>query len=76
VKAARKSSNLPSKLMTLVLPGHKPRNPLVAPATQRKAGAHTPSKARARQDAREQIRQALRDEARMRRAQRRTKDTE
>jgi hypothetical protein len=62
--------------MTLALPGHKPCNPLVAPAAQRKASAHTPSKARARQGAHEQIRQALHDEARMRRAQRRTKDPE
>jgi hypothetical protein len=54
-------TSMRKKRLTLTLAASKPRNPLVAPALQRKAGAHTPAKARDRQDARAQIRQALRD---------------
>lgn len=49
----------------LVVPGHKPRNPLVAPALQRKAGAHdTPQsrKAKEREASRRAIERSLRDE--------------
>jgi hypothetical protein len=70
------------KKLKVTLPGSKPRNPLVAPAMQRKAGAHTPSKAQARQAAQKEIRQALREATKLQRAHRqslkglRDKDTE
>lgn len=51
------------KKLKLMLPGTRPRNPLVAAAAQRKAGAHQPSKAKARQKARHDIRQALKEQA-------------
>ncbi len=40
---------------------HPPRNPLVAPALQRKAGSHRKSGKSRRQAAQQQLRQALRD---------------
>lgn len=49
----------------LVVPGRKPRNPLIGPALQRKAGAHdTPEsrKAKEREASRRAIERSLRDE--------------
>lgn len=40
---------------------HPPRNPLVAPAMQRKAGSHRKSRKSERQAARQQVQQALRE---------------
>ncbi len=40
---------------------HPPRNPLVAPALQRKAGAHRQSHKSQRQAGRQQIEQSLRE---------------
>lgn len=51
------------KKLKLLLPGTRPRNPLVAAAAQRKAGAHQASKAKARQKARQDIRQALKEQS-------------
>jgi hypothetical protein len=39
----------------------KPRNPLVAPAAQRKAGAHVKTQRRDRQEARRHIDRALKE---------------
>lgn len=44
----------------LRIPAPKPRNPLVAPAQQRKAGRHRKSKASARQQAQRELRDSLR----------------
>lgn len=41
---------------------HPPRNPLVAPALQRKAGSHRKSVKTRRQAAQQQLRQALREQ--------------
>lgn len=41
---------------------HPPRNPLVAPALQRKAGSHRKSVKARRQAAQQQLRQALREQ--------------
>ena len=52
----------------LVVPGLKPRNPLVAPALQRKAGAHqTPQslKAKERAEARRVIDRSLREDVKV-----------
>jgi hypothetical protein len=45
----------------LKLAAPKPRNPLVAPTAQRKAGAHKSSKRHGRQDARRSIEKALKE---------------
>ena len=57
-----------TQLPPLVVPGLKPRNPLVAPALQRKAGAHqTPQslKAKERAEARRAIDRSLREEVKV-----------
>lgn len=51
---------------TLAVPLPAPRNPLVAPAAQRKAGAHRDGKATRRQQAARELRQALRELGRRR----------
>lgn len=51
---------------TLAVPLPAPRNPLVVPAARRKAGAHGSSKARRRQEAAREVRQALRELGRKR----------
>lgn len=50
----------------LLVPLPAPRNPMVVPAARRKAGAHGSSKARQRQDAAREVRQALRELGRKR----------
>jgi hypothetical protein len=45
----------------LIVKHHPPRNPLVAPALQRKAGSHRPSRKSERQTGQQQLRQALRE---------------
>lgn len=44
----------------LRIPAPKPRNPLVAPAQQRKAGKHRKSQAATRQQAQRELRDSLR----------------
>lgn len=51
---------------TLAVPLPAPRNPLVAPAARRKAGAHAGSKASRRQEDARELRQALRELGRKR----------
>ena len=61
----------------LVVPGLKPRNPLVAPALQRKAGAHqTPQsvKAKERAEARRTIDRSLREDVKLKPSPQRHKD--
>jgi len=61
----------------LVVPGLKPRNPLVAPALQRKAGAHqTPQslKAKERAEARRVIDRSLREDVKLQPIPQRHKD--
>ncbi len=61
----------------LVVPALKPRNPLVAPALQRKAGAHqTPQrlKAKERAEARRAIDRSLREEVKVKPLHPRHKD--
>lgn len=61
----------------LVVPGLKPRNPLVAPALQRKAGAHqTPQslKAKERAEARRAIDRSLREDVKLQPHPQRHKD--
>lgn len=61
----------------LVVPGLKPRNPLVAPALQRKAGAHqTPQsvKAKERAEARRAIDRSLREDVKLTPSPQRHKD--
>lgn len=66
-----------TQLPPLVVPGLKPRNPLVAPALQRKAGAHqTPQslKAKERAEARRAIDRSLREEVKFKATHPRHKD--
>ena len=73
--AVRKKKLTP--LPPLVVPGLKPRNPLVAPALQRKAGAHqTPQslKAKERAEARRAIDRSLREEVKFKPTHPRHKD--
>ena len=66
-----------TQLPPLVVPGLKPRNPLVAPALQRKAGAHqTPQslKAKERAEARRAIVRSLREEVKFKPTHPRHKD--
>lgn len=61
----------------LVVPVLKPRNPLVAPALQRKAGAHqTPQRLRAKEraEARRAIDRSLREEVKVKPLHPRHKD--
>lgn len=61
----------------LVVPGLKPRNPLVAPALRRKAGAHqTPQsvKAKERAEARRAIDRSLREDVKLKPSPQRHKD--
>lgn len=53
------------KKLKLCLPGSRPRNPLVAPALQRKAGAHhthKTNKAKEREASRRAIRRSLHED--------------
>ena len=66
-----------TQLPPLVVPGLKPRNPLVAPALQRKAGAHqTPQsvKAKERAEARRAIDRSLREDVKLKPSPQRHKD--
>ena len=66
-----------TQLPPLVVPGLKPRNTLVAPALQRKAGAHqTPQslKAKERAEARRAIDRSLREEVKFKPTHPRHKD--
>lgn len=62
------------KKLKLVMPTSKPRNPLVAPALQRKAGAHLTSKAKEREKARRAIRRSLSEEVKIKPSTPRAKD--
>ena len=66
-----------TQLPPLVEPAHTPRTPLVAPALQRKAGAHhTPQslKAKERAEARRAIDRSLREEVKFKPTHPRHKD--
>lgn len=61
----------------LVVPGIKPRNPLVAPSLQRKAGAHQPAqnlKAKEKEATRRAIDRSLREEVKFNATHPRHKD--
>ena len=61
----------------LLLPALKPRNPLVAPALQRKAGAHHTAltlKSKERETARRAIERSLREEVKIKSAAKRHKN--